>query len=86
MRGLELFFNIEISDTLRDRLLNMEKLKFINNKEIWLELRLLRNKITHAYFPDGIKEVYESISKKSKNIFNFIENIELFIDRDFSIT
>ena len=76
MRGLELYLFSVISDTLRDRLLVMQKIEIIDNIDFWLEARLLRNKIAHAYLPKQIKEIYDAIYEKSKVVFLTIDKIK----------
>ena len=51
----------ENSETIRDLLNRMEKLKFIDSVWIWMEMRNVRNKIVHEYLPEAIKEIYNSI-------------------------
>ena len=80
MRGLELYLFSKISDTLRDRLLVMQKLEIIESVDFWVEARLLRNKIAHAYLPEQIKEIYQAIYDKSKMIFLTINKIRKYID------
>ncbi len=60
LRSLEIYLYGQSSDTLRDRLLRMEKLGIISDIETWFKIRILRNKIVHTYeenFIDLIKEV-----------------------------
>ncbi|MEW6102642.1 MAG: nucleotidyltransferase substrate binding protein [bacterium] len=78
-KGIELFLYSEISDTLRDRLLNMQKLNIIDEIEFWMEARLLRNKISHSYLPEELKDLYNEIIKKAKRIFGVIERIKRYL-------
>jgi uncharacterized protein YutE (UPF0331/DUF86 family) len=78
---LELFLYGKQSDTLRDRLLVMQKIEVIDDLDFWMEARLLRNKIAHAYLPDAIKEIYQEIFDNSKNIFITIKRIKKYFER-----
>lgn len=51
----------EESDTLRDRLNRMEKLKLITSVERWFNMREVRNRIVHDYIPGEIKLMYDEI-------------------------
>lgn len=75
-KGLEIYLYSEASDTLRNRLLVMQKLNLIDNVEFWIEVRMLRNKISHTYETEKLKELYDEIKNRSKTIFTVVEKIE----------
>jgi len=75
-KGLESYYSGNISDTLRDRLLFMQKLKMIDSIDFWIEARLLRNKVAHDYLPEQLKDIYQEIHKKSKSMLIYMGNIE----------
>ena len=75
-KGLELYQSGKVSDTLRDRLLLMQKLKIIDGIDFWIEARLLRNKVAHDYLPEQLKDIYQEIFKKSKAMLKYMSNIE----------
>jgi hypothetical protein len=60
-RSLESYLYSAESDTLRNRLLTMEKLGIIDSAEKWLEVRLLRTRVAHAYLPAELKVIYAKI-------------------------
>jgi len=62
-KGLESYYSGKISDTLRDRLLFVQKLKIIESIDFWIEARLLRNKVAHVYLPEQLKAIYQEIHK-----------------------
>ena len=80
LRGLEIYLYGQSSDTIRDRLLRMEKLGIISDIETWFKIRILRNKIVHTYeenFIDLIKEVLNvsnQIFEDYKKLENYIKN------------
>lgn len=75
-KGLEIFFYAKTSDTLRERLLIMQKLNIVDDIEFWLEARMLRNKIAHTYITKELKDLYNEVFKKSKIIFSTFKKIE----------
>jgi hypothetical protein len=75
-KGLELYHSGKISDTLRDRLLLIQKLKIIDGIDFWIEARLLRNKVAHDYLPEQLKDIYHEIYKKSNSMLTYMSNIE----------
>ncbi len=80
-KGLELFLYSKVSDTLRDRLLIMQKLNIIEAIDFWMEARLLRNKIAHTYVPEELKDIYNEIFEKSQVIFESIDTIEKYLTK-----
>ena len=80
-KGLELFLYLKISDTLRDRLLIMQKLNLIDSIDFWMEARILRNKIAHSYLPEQLKDIYNEIFEKSQTIFEYVERIEKYLNK-----
>ena len=54
----------------------MQKLEIIDSIDFWMDARLLRNKIAHAYLPEEIKDIYQEIFNNSKKISVTIEKIE----------
>ncbi len=78
-RGLELFIYAKQSDTLRDRLLVMQKINIIEDIDFWMEARLLRNKIAHAYLPEDIKDIYQEIHDSSQEISYTIDRIKNYL-------
>lgn len=84
-KGLEIFMNFETSDTLRDRLLMMQKIDIIDDLEFWIEARILRNKVAHAYLPEQLKDIYSEIMNKSPVIFNCLEKIAKYLKKNSTI-
>jgi hypothetical protein len=75
-KGLESYMSGKVSDTLRDRLLFMQKLQIIDSIDFWIEARLLRNKVAHDYLPEQLKDIYQEIYKKSVSMLDYMNNIE----------
>lgn len=64
--SLELYLFGEKSETLRNRLLRLQRSGYIQDMELWLSARLLRNKIAHSYLPEELSELFESVVKTYK--------------------
>jgi len=75
-KGLELYHSGKVNDTLRDRLLFMQKLKIIDSIDFWIEARLLRNKVAHDYLPEQLKDIYQEIHNNSLFMLGYMNNIE----------
>lgn len=80
-KGLELFAYAKTSDTLRDRLLIMQRLNIVDDIDFWIEARLLRNKIAHIYIPEELEDIYNEIFKKSRAIFETLERTEKYLTK-----
>lgn len=50
----------EIPKTAIDNLHRLEQLEIINNADVWIDMRLLRNKLVHEYV-DDIAQLYEHL-------------------------
>lgn len=51
----------EPSDTLRDLLNRMEKLKLVTSVQLWIHMRDQRNRIVHEYMPEKVKQIYKEV-------------------------
>lgn len=80
-RSLESYLYSAESDTLRNRLLTMEKLGIIDSAEKWLEVRLLRNRVAHAYLPAELKVIYAKIITFSGLILKDFSRAECYVNK-----
>ncbi|MBI4680820.1 MAG: hypothetical protein HY753_06375 [Nitrospirae bacterium] len=78
-KGLEILVYAKTSDTLRDRLLVMQKLNIIDRIDFWLESRMLRNKIAHTYITAQLKDLYNEVYNRSKVISKTLNKIKKYI-------
>ena len=78
-KGLESFLHGKVSDTLRDRLLSIQKLKLIDTIDFWIEARLLRNKVAHDYLPEQLRDIYNEVHNKSKYLFKYLGRLEKYM-------
>jgi hypothetical protein len=52
------------SDSLRDRILNMQKLGLVASVELWMEMREFRNRIAHDYLPEQLVVIFTAIQDR----------------------
>ena len=50
-------------EIIRDLLLKAKKYRFIQDVNIWLAMRDLRNRIAHDYLPGVLKSIYDDIKQ-----------------------
>jgi len=68
----------ESSETLRDLLNLMEKVHLISSAQLWIDMRLFRNRIVHDYLPEDLKKIYDFITTDfAKELFSLKEKIKL---------
>ena len=60
-RTVDMMESIEKADTFRDLIHHVCKLGYIQNEETWMDMRIIRNKITHDYLPQQFSEMYDLI-------------------------
>ncbi len=62
---------------MRDRLLKLQRAGYLQDVELWISARLLRNKIAHAYIPEELAEIFENVVSFSKRLFLEVETLEI---------
>jgi len=62
---------------LRDRLLKLQRAGYLQDVELWISARLLRNKIARAYIPEELAEIFENVVSFSKRLFLEVETLEI---------
>jgi len=54
-------YEVTPSETFRDVLLRMEKLRIISSVETWLMMRDVRNRIAYEYLLNELNKIYQAI-------------------------
>ncbi len=80
-RSIEIYLYSTQSETLRDRLLVMQKLNLTGEIDFWMDARLLRNRIAHTYLPEELHEIYRDIYDSSQEIFRTIDLIDEYLQK-----
>jgi len=66
--SLRLFRSVELhefgvpSDSTREMLDRMEKLRWVSSADLWLAMRSIRNKIVHDYLPEQVAAMFAQIA------------------------
>ena len=58
------------SESLRDRLLNMQKIGLVSSVELWMEMRDFRNRIVHDYLPEQLVAMINTIRDRFRTEIN----------------
>ncbi len=80
-KAVEIFAYARTSDTLRDRLLVMQKLRLVDTVDFWMQARALRNKIAHTYVTEKLKDLYDEVRRKSKTIFKTQKRMRKYLEK-----
>ncbi len=56
--------SLHIAESFGDLMSNCEKLQIITNQDIWFDMRLIRNKISHDYLPNQLQEMLQFITNE----------------------
>lgn len=72
-RSVDSVQSIHISESFGDLIANMVKLNIIANEELWFEMRMIRNKISHDYLPTELEKMISLITNEFYLEFNHIK-------------
>lgn len=61
-RGVELHEFGVPSDSTREMLDRMERLRWISSADLWMAMRSIRNKIVHDYLPEQVEQMYAQVT------------------------
>ena len=75
-KTLEIYLFGEQSDTLRTRLLRLQKAGYVGDVDFWISARVLRNKIAHTYLPNELKDIYDSVVRLGDEIIREVKELE----------
>lgn len=70
---LDLMESLHPSESFRDLIHNTSKLGFIKSEEVWFEMRIVRNQITHDYLPVEFKIMFDFITNELLNEIMFLQ-------------
>jgi len=53
--------SLNVAESFGDLIANCNKLNLITNEDLWFDMRLIRNKISHDYLPNQMQEMINLI-------------------------
>lgn len=59
---------LELPGSIQDRINRAEKKGFIENADLFAEIRILRNEIVHEYTPEEIKEIFKKVLEYTPHV------------------
>ena len=77
--------NIEDTGTMRDRLNRAEKNGLISSVDEFVEIRKLRNDITHEYIPEEMKNIYKQVMNYVEVLFDTVIRINHYCKEKYNL-
>ena len=60
----------------------MEKLNLIKDLDIYMEMKMLRNKVVHTYMPEKLEEIYSNIKRFGDILLEDFQKFEKIIKEE----
>lgn len=68
--------DMESTGTLRDRINRAEKKQIVQNADILIAIRSLRNDIAHEYLPEAVKDIFKTVLEYSPSLFEIYKRVK----------
>ncbi len=81
-KTLEFYLYGEKSETYRKMLQKMEKLNLIKDLDIYMEMKMLRNKVVHTYMPEKLEEIYSNIKRFGDILLEDFQKFEKIVKEE----
>ncbi len=73
--------DLEESGTVRDRINRAEKKGLIDSADDFIEIRILRNEITHEYKPESVYAIFEKVLEFTPMLLKTVNLIEAYLNK-----
>jgi len=73
--------DLEDVGTVRDRINRAEKKGLIEDADVFVQIRVLRNDIAHEYLPDAVKEIYKKVLDLSPGLIDSVQRVKGYCRR-----
>ena len=65
--------DLDTHGTIRDRINRAEKKELIENGDIFVEIRMVRNDIAHEYLPEAIRDIFGKVLLLTPHLLDGVE-------------
>ena len=69
---------LETDGTVRDRINRAEKKGIIEDAAIFIEIRILRNSISHEYIVEALRDIFKKIIEYTPYLINGVNNLKKY--------
>ncbi len=73
--------DLEDSGTVRDRINRAEKKNLIENADIFIQIRIVRNDIAHEYNAENLKDIFKKVLELTPYLLGSIKNIKEYCQK-----
>ena len=73
--------DLENQETVRDRINNAEKKGLIKSSETFVEIRELRNSISHEYTEQAMRKIFNTVITYCPDLLDAVKRIQRYIRR-----
>ena len=77
--------DLEDTGTVRDRINRAEKKNIIHSADEFIEIRILKNEISHEYQSSTIYSIFEKVLKYTPILINSVESVIDYSKRNYDI-
>ena len=73
--------DLETQGTVRDRINRAEKKRIIDDSDIFVEIRMVRNDIAHEYLPEAIRDIFSKVLSLTPHLLDGIERTTAYCNK-----
>ncbi|MEX0780280.1 MAG: hypothetical protein WD491_14995 [Balneolales bacterium] len=77
--------DLETPGTIKDRIYRAAKKGAIPNADIIIDIRNLRNSITHEYLPEAVKEIFATVLTSIPDLFNASKTLKHYCYEKYAV-
>lgn len=74
-----------VTGTIRDRLNRAEKKELISSTDEFVEIRKLRNDITHEYMPEEMFKIFEKVMQYTPVLKDTVSRIKKYCRKKYNL-
>ena len=73
--------DLEDSGTVRDRINRAEKKNLIEDADIFIQIRIVRNDIAHEYNAESLKDIFKKVLELTPYLLESVKNIKEYCQK-----
>lgn len=73
--------DLDSAGTVRDRINRAEKKGLIEDADVFVEIRTLRNSIAHEYLPEAVREMFPKVLSLTPSLLSCVHSIHAYCSK-----
>src|ERR1039457_3503516 len=73
--------DLDTQGTIRDRINRAEKKGLIDNSDVFVEIRIVRNDIAHEYLPEAIRDIFGKVLSLTPQLLDGVERTKTHCEK-----